>query len=146
MKKDGPDHSSRTNATVPRQRLSIDFAFTGQPSKEKARATAYKRFSGETNFIVIKDHFTGTLDGTVRISKGAPANWLQQWLVCHVPQLPYKYVHMDQDGELYNNPKIQVLFKEFGHDIYPTGANSSHQNGSVERPHMKPLVMLCIPY
>jgi hypothetical protein len=43
---------------------------------------------------------------------------------------------MDQGGELYHNPKVHGLFKEFGYSIYyPTGANSSHQNGPVERAH-----------
>jgi hypothetical protein len=42
---------------------------------------------------------------------------------------------MDQGGELFNNPKIRSLFKEFGYDIRPTGADSSHKNGSVERAH-----------
>ena len=135
MKKRAPGHSSTMKATVPWQGLSIDFAFTGQASKDKSRATAYKGFNGETSFIVLKDHFTGTLDGTVRISKGAPVNWLRQWLVRHAPQVSDKYVHLDQGGELYNNPKIRALFKEFHFDIYPTGADSSHQNGPVERSH-----------
>jgi hypothetical protein len=42
---------------------------------------------------------------------------------------------MDQGGELYSNPKIRTLFKEFGYKIHPTGADSSHQNGPVERAH-----------
>jgi hypothetical protein len=29
----------------------------------------------------------------------------------------------------YTNPKIRSLFKEFGYDLCPTGADSSHQNG-----------------
>ena len=74
MKKGAPDHSSTMKATSLWQGLSIDFAFTGQASKDKARATAYKGFNGDTSFIVLKDHFTGTLDGTVRIPKGAPVN------------------------------------------------------------------------
>jgi hypothetical protein len=122
-------------ATAPWQGLSIDFAFAGQASKDKSRAAACKGFNGETCFVLIKDHFSGALDGTVRISKGAPVNWLRQWLVRHSPQVQDKCVHMDQGGELYNNPKIRALFREFGCDIHPTGADSSHQNGPVERAH-----------
>jgi hypothetical protein len=136
MKKRAPGHTTTMKATSsPWQGLSIDFAFTGQASKDKSRATAYKGFNGETSFIVLKDHFSGTLHGSVRISKGAPVNWLRQWLVCYSPQVSDKHVYMDQGGELYNNPKIRDLFKEFGYDVYPTGADSSHQNGPVERSH-----------
>lgn len=135
MKKRAPGHASTMKATTPWQGLSIDFAFTGQASKDKSRAAAYKGFNGETSFVLVKDHYTGTLDGTTRISKGAPVNWLRQFLVRRSPQVQDKYVHMDQGGELYNNPKIRALFREFGYDIYPTGADSSHQNGPVERAH-----------
>jgi hypothetical protein len=135
LKKRAPGHQSTMKATAPWHGLSIDFAFTGQASKDKSRAAAYKGFNGETCFVLIKDHFSGTLDGTVRIAKGAPVNWLRQWLVRHSPQLQDKYVHMDQGGELFNNPKIRALFREFGYDIRPTGADSSHQNGPVERAH-----------
>jgi hypothetical protein len=42
---------------------------------------------------------------------------------------------MDQGGELYNNPHIRALFQEFGYDVFPAGADSSYQNGPVERAH-----------
>ena len=42
---------------------------------------------------------------------------------------------MDQGGELFRNPKVVRLFEEFGYDVFPTGADSSHQNGPVERSH-----------
>jgi hypothetical protein len=135
LKKRAPGHVSTMKATTPWQGLSIDFAFTGQASKDKTRATSYNGFNGETSFLVIRYHFTGTLEGTVRISKGAPVNWLRQWLARHSPQVQDKYVHLDQGGEMYNNPKIRALFKEFEYDVYPTGADSSHQNGPVERAH-----------
>jgi hypothetical protein len=122
-------------ATAPHQGLSIDFAFTGQASKDKSRAAACKGINGEMCFVVIKDHHTGTLDGTVCISKGAPVNWLRQWLARHSPQVADKQVHMDQGGELHNNPQIRALFHEFGYDMCPNGADLSHQNGPVERAH-----------
>ena len=38
-------------------------------------------------------------------------------------------------GELFNNPEVKNPFTKSGHTIHPTGANSSHQNGPVERGH-----------
>jgi hypothetical protein len=121
--------------TVPWQGPSIDFVFTGQASNDKSRATAFEGFNGETSFIVIKDHFIAALGGTVHISKGAPVNWLRPWPVFYSPQIEDKHVHMDQGGELYNNPNVRALFKEFGYDLLPAGADSSHQNRPVERSH-----------
>ena len=40
---------------------------------------------------------------------------------------------MDQGGELYGNPEVQNLFKQYDCAIYPTGVDSSSQNGPVEQ-------------
>ena len=42
---------------------------------------------------------------------------------------------MDQGGKLFNNPKGVTLFCRFGYEVLPTGADSSFQNGPVERAH-----------
>jgi hypothetical protein len=42
---------------------------------------------------------------------------------------------LDQGGELFNHPGIRKVLTEFEYEIYPTGANSSHQNGFVEHSH-----------
>ena len=46
-----------------------------------------------------------------------------------------RYVYVDQGGELYQSPKVRKLFKHHGFEVLPTGADSSHQNGPVERQH-----------
>ena len=43
---------------------------------------------------------------------------------------------MDQGGELWHNPAITNLFREFGYETRPTGADASNQNGPVERLHL----------
>jgi hypothetical protein len=45
LKKRAPGHASTMKVTSPYQGLSIDFAFAGQASKDKARATLYKAFN-----------------------------------------------------------------------------------------------------
>ena len=52
------------------------------------------------------------------------------------PKCSGKYVYLDQGGELYRNPKVVALFKRFGYTVRPTGADSSNQNGPVERAHL----------
>ena len=46
-----------------------------------------------------------------------------------------KYVHMDQGGELYNNPAVQNIFIFKGYAIRSTGPEASFQNGPVKRAH-----------
>merc|ERR1712138_3171 len=42
---------------------------------------------------------------------------------------------MDCGGELYNNPEVRNLFNKAGYTVFPTGSDSSSQNGPVERGH-----------
>jgi hypothetical protein len=93
----------------------------------------YTGLKGETCYILITDHAATTLDGAPRISKAAPLVWLNDWLLQHAPTtVPNKYVYLDQGGKLYRNPKNCSLFQRFGYQVYPTGVDSSHQNGPVE--------------
>lgn len=100
-----------------------------------ARAADYEGFNGETSWILITDHYTGKLLGKTCLSKATPMHWLRNFLDLHAPSCSNKYVHMDQGGELYRNPRLRHLFQQRGYDIRPTGADSSHQNGPVERAH-----------
>ena len=43
---------------------------------------------------------------------------------------------MDQGGELYNNPAIWKLFKQYGYELKPTGADALNQNGPVKCVHL----------
>ena len=127
-------HTTRT-ATAPYQGLSIDFSFSGIKSKDKDREADYLGLNGETSWILISDHFMHRLHGDTRVSKASPIEWLRHFLSNHSPRMPGKYVFLDQGGELYGNPLIRKLFKDFDYDIRPTGADSSNQNGPVERAH-----------
>jgi hypothetical protein len=113
----------------------VDFAFTGQRSKDKTRGETYTGINGKTCYILLADHATTVLDGAPRISKGAPLVWLHNWLLRHSPGISNQYVYLDQGGELFQNPKVRALFAKFGYEVRATGADSSHQNGPVERAH-----------
>jgi len=43
---------------------------------------------------------------------------------------------MDQGGKLCNNPEVHKLFTQFGHEIWPAGADASNQNAPVECSHL----------
>ena len=127
-------HSTRV-ATQPYQGLSIDFSFSGMKSANSDRRKNYEGINGETAWILVSDHFTGMKHGDTRISKASPLVWLEHFFSQYNPKCSNKYVHLDQGGELFNNPDVRNLFSTYGYEILPTGADSSHQNGPVERAH-----------
>ena len=49
--------------------------------------------------------------------------------------MQHKFVVLDQGGELYINPAIINLFRKYKYEGFPTGADSSIQNGPVKRAH-----------
>ena len=127
--------NSTRKATRPFQGLSIDFSFSGTKSKNKDQQKDYVGINGETSWILVSDHFSRMLIGDTRISKASPINWLKKFLKTYSPHCTNKYVVLDQGGELYGNPKVRKLFQQYDYAIHPTGADSSHQNGPVERNH-----------
>ena len=69
------------------------------------------------------------------MSKSPPLQWLAHFLSQYNPHCNDKYVHLDQGGELFNHPEVRNLFEKKGYTIHPTGADTSRQNGPVERGH-----------
>lgn len=134
--KESAGPNSTRSAAVPYQGLSIDFSFAGVRSKDPGRAKDFVGFNGETCWILVSDHFSRMLHGDTRISKASPVTWLREFLKKYAPQCEDKYVVLDQGGELYANPIVRELFEEFGYEIRPTGADSSNENGPVERAHL----------
>jgi hypothetical protein len=74
LRKQPASHDPTRKATIPYQSFNIDFAFTGQKSKNKTRQQTYTGFNGETCYLLIADHSTSFLTGTTRVSKGSPIN------------------------------------------------------------------------
>ena len=135
MTKSPAGPNTTMTATVPYQGLSVDFSFTGLRSKNADRAVEFTGLHGETCWLLITDHFSHRLHGITRLSKGSPIDWLDNWLKDHSPNMPGKYVYLDQGGELFKNPAVVKLFEKHKYQIRPTGADASHQNGPVERAH-----------
>ena len=76
------------------------------------------------------------LHGDTRRSKATPLKYLRSWLNQYAPSKHLKkWVVLDQGGELFGNPEVHSLFREFGYSVLPTGGYASWQNGPVERAH-----------
>ena len=133
--KEAAGNNTTKTATIPFQGLSVDFAFSGMRSKNEQRRLDYEGLNGETCYILIADHATGMKIGDTRLSKAPPLIWIRNFLTNHSPNCQDKYVFMDQGGELYHSPDVRNIFKQFGYEIRPTGADNSRQNGPVERAH-----------
>ena len=135
------DKSLRSRITRPYQGLYVDFAFAGKLAKDKDGKVIeevrkdVEGINGETAWILISDAMTRMMHGDTRMSKASPVTYLESFLKVYSPDCKDKWVVMDCGGELYNNPAVRTLFKKYGYDVYPTGADTSSQNGPVERAH-----------
>ena len=49
------------------------------------------------------------------------------------PLFNYKYIHLYQGGELFNNPDVKKLLCSFGYIPHPTGDDTSYHNGTVRQ-------------
>ena len=75
------------------------------------------------------------LYGDTCLSKSSHVIYLESFLQQYSPECKNKWVVLDQGGELYGNPDVCNLFTRYNYTIYPTGGDSSSQNGPVERAH-----------
>ena len=122
-----------SNTTVPR--LVHRLLFYRHLLKGLGCKADYEGINGKTCWIFITDHFTGMKHGDTRILRGPPLQWLAHFLAQYNPQCDGKYVYLDQGGELFNHPEVRNLFWKKSYDIFPTGADNSHQNGPVKQGH-----------
>ena len=105
-------------------------------SKNKERVLDYEGLHGETSLLLIKYHFSPFIEGTTHCSNAVPMQELRNFLHNYCPgKGAGRYVYVVQGGELYQSPKVRKLFKHHGFEVRPADADSSHQNGPVERHH-----------
>ena len=93
--------------TCPYQGLFIDFAFSGKLSYDKegkvieSSRTDIEGLNGETSWILIQCAQTKMLHGDTRTSKASPVAYLESFLKEYSPDVPNKFVVLDQGSELY---------------------------------------------
>ena len=94
-------------ATQPYEVLSIDFSFAGIVSKDKSRREDIEGLNGETCWIVAQDVFSKIIHADVRISKAAPAQWLDKLMETYKPVgVPKRFICVDQGREIYGSDAI----------------------------------------
>ena len=126
---------------MPFQGLFIDYGFPGRVSYDKegkvieSSRVDIEGLNGEAAWILISNAQTKMLFGDARMSKASPLKYLESFLEQYSPNTSDKFVVLDQGGELYRNLDVINLFRKFKYQVFPTGADSSNQNGPVERAH-----------
>lgn len=91
--------------------------------------------NGETYQILVTDPFTSMQFGATLQDKASLIEWIHHFLTLYSPTYKNKNVYLDQKGDLYWNTDVCNVFSDWHYDIYPTGTDSSHMNGPVERAH-----------
>ena len=135
MRRAGSSRTESLAATTCNQSISIDMGFVVTRSKNTARIIENTGLDGETCYILIACRYSGMLYGKALVSKAAPLTYFNQWLARYNPPVTSKSLRLDQGGELFRCRKAKSMFESSGYAIEPTGADSSHQNGAVERSH-----------
>ena len=78
---------------------------------------------------------TKMLHTDTQLSKALPLKYLELFLQEYSPIMKHKVVVLDQGRELYINPVVVNIFQKYKYEVFPTGSDSSFQNGPVERAH-----------
>ena len=131
-----PASGTTLKATRPFQGFSIDFSFSGIRSKNSDRRKDFLGVHGETCWMLITDHYSKYIWGKTFRSKAVPLQYLRDFLATYCKGRDNtRYVCLDQGGELFGCNQVQRLFQRYGFTIKPTGSDSSHQLGPVERTH-----------
>ena len=136
MSKTPPGHGTTSVDTQPYQGLWINFYFYGMTSYDSDQKTIYELINGEIFWVLITDHFIGMKHEDEIISKASPINSLRTLINQYYPTCNDKYIHLDEGGKISNNPDVKYLLQQFGYNLHPNEADSSHQNGPVEWAHM----------
>ena len=89
--------------------------------------------NGETVWVLTSDAQTRMLHGDTPLSKSSPVKYFKPFLQQYFSECKNKWVVLDQGGELYGNPDLRNLFKQYQYEIHPSGEDSSSQNSPVER-------------
>ena len=119
----------------------MDYGFSGRISKDKdgnvieSSREDIEGINGKTSWLIISDGITRMLHGDYRLSKVSPIKYLESFLQQYAPACKDKWAVMDQGGELYQSTAVRSLFKKYGYEVLPTGADSSFQNGPIEQAH-----------
>ena len=124
-----------------KQLIYLDFGFSGRLSRDKegniikSSREDIQGVNGETSWILISDGKTRIIHSDCSLSKVSPIKYIESFLQQYAPECKEKWAVMDGDGELFQNPEVNTLFKKYGYECLCTGADSSFQKGPVERAH-----------
>ena len=90
----------------------------------------------KTAYVLLRYHFGKTLTVLLCAPRLFPLSGSTNGLPPRAPDLwSIPYVRMDLGGELGRCQEVLDLLTHTRYSVEPTAVNSSHQNGTVERPH-----------
>ena len=73
--------------------------------------------------------------GDTRISKASPISCLRHFLNQDSPTCNKKYIHLDKEGEIFNNLDFMNLLRPFVYTVHLTVDDNFHQNEPVKQYH-----------
>jgi hypothetical protein len=132
-----PAQPSLVRTSKWKRRFYMDFSFmrasaTDYSCPHKLTDQVVSSYDGYTSYLLIIDEASGYAWVFLTKSKNPPLNIVQAFLRLH-GHMDGGCIHMDQGGELASSFAFgDLVLKEFGYTLEPTGADSPSQNGAVE--------------
>jgi hypothetical protein len=118
------------------QGLALDVGFMFQKSKNTKRTALLAGINGQNAYCSIYNFHSELVFGVMMAGNTLPITWLHLLLTCIAPlNTSGGIVCMDLGGETGKNKEVHHLFTIQGCLLQPTGALSSSQHVSGERPH-----------
>eukprot|EP00957_Ditylum_brightwellii_P092427 7038254-Ditylum_brightwellii.AAC.1 len=116
------------------QRISIDFGFMVQKSKNKDRIKALISLDGSRAYMIVTNYHSNAMLTVCTGNKCPPISWLNK-LLTKFERKGEIYAVLDLGGELGRHPKVNSLLQQHGYTTRPTAPNASYQNALGECPH-----------
>ena len=122
---------------LPGSRFHLDFGFMRASSdsfhKTPGASRVVDSYDGYNSYLLITDAKTRFTWVFLTTSKAPPIDLVKTFLLQNGLPTGYRALRLDQGGELWRSAALRDVTANAGYIMEPTGSDSPHQNGKVER-------------
>ena len=122
---------------LPGSRFHLDFGFMRASSQSYVKITGATRvvnsYDGYNSYLLITDAKTRYTWVFLTATKEPPTQVVNTFLNTNGLKTGYRALRIDQGGELWRSDTLRHITATAGYVMEPTGSDSPHQNGKVER-------------
>jgi hypothetical protein len=130
-------HTVSVDDLLPGSHFHLDFGFMRASSdsnlKQPGATRVVSLYDNYNAYLLITDAKTRYTWVFLTASKYPPCNIVKVFLAQFGLKNGYRALRMDQGGKLWCSADLRTIVADAGCCMEPTGSDSPHQNGKVER-------------